>query len=61
SKSELEEIDFFRKTCPIDKVAVSSILYESVFGVLSSIYENDFDGFCEAVKNIQGTKWKIEE
>jgi beta-ribofuranosylaminobenzene 5'-phosphate synthase len=36
-------------------------LYESVYGVLSAIYENDFDVFCRAVKTIQGTKWKKEE
>lgn len=61
SKSELEEIEFFKRTCPIDKEAVSSILYESLYGVFSGIYENDFDIFCDAVKTIQGTKWKKEE
>ena len=61
SKSELEEIDFFKRTCPIDKEAVSSILYESLYGVFCGLYENDFDVFCNAVKTIQGTLWKKEE
>lgn len=60
-KSESEEINFFKQTCPIRKNEVEEILYESVYGSLSSIIENNFDIFCLSVKSLQNTKWKKEE
>jgi beta-ribofuranosylaminobenzene 5'-phosphate synthase len=59
--TELEEIEFFKNTCPIKKEFVESILYESVYGVLCSLIQEDFNIFCESVRNIQETKWKLEE
>ncbi len=56
-----EKINFFKQTCPIEKDKVGSILYESVYGALSAIYERDFDVFCSSIKKIQSTKWKMEE
>lgn len=58
NKSESEEIVFFEKHCPIHKDDVQSILYESVYGVTSSIIENDYPTFCKSVNAIQKTKWK---
>ncbi|MBO7537788.1 MAG: hypothetical protein J6T44_00740 [Prevotella sp.] len=61
NKTENEEKAFFDKSCPIGKVAVENILYESVYGISSSLLENDFNTFCKSVDSIQGTKWKSLE
>lgn len=61
SKTESEEIEFFKKTCPISKQEVESILYLSVYGVISSFLEENFNIFCDSVNAIQKTKWKKEE
>lgn len=60
-KSEEEEKVFFQDNCPIEKDAVEKILYESVYGVTSSLMENDFHVFCESINAIQQTKWKLLE
>lgn len=60
-KSELEEVSFFKNTCPIDRNEVEIILYEVIYGSLSSLIENNFDDFCFSVNAIQKTKWKQEE
>lgn len=60
-KTEEEERHFFQTNCPIDKGDVEKILYESVYGVMSSLMENDFKAFCESVNAIQQTKWKSLE
>lgn len=61
NKSEDEEIDFFQNNCPIDKFSVQEILYESSYGIASSIIEDDYNTFCKAVNKIQSTKWKLLE
>ena len=61
NKSEQEEIDFFKAHCPIDKISVESVLYEAVYGITSSIIENDYDVFCKSVNTIQSTQWKSLE
>lgn len=61
NKSEQEEVDFFKKHCPIDRTSIESILYEAVYGVTSSIIENDYDVFCESINAIQSTQWKYLE
>jgi beta-ribofuranosylaminobenzene 5'-phosphate synthase len=58
NKSEQEEVDFFKKHCPINKSYVGDILYESVYGITSSIIESDYDIFCQSINAIQSTKWK---
>lgn len=60
-KSEEEESDFFQKNCPINKGAVEKILYEAVYGITSSLMEEDFDTFCQSINAIQQTKWKALE
>ena len=52
---------FFEKNCPIGQEAVENILYESVYGISSSLIENDFNTFCKSVDSIQETKWKSLE
>jgi beta-ribofuranosylaminobenzene 5'-phosphate synthase len=61
NKSEEEEIDFFKNNCPIDKFLVQEILYESTYGIASSIIEEDYKTFCKAVNKIQTTQWKLLE
>ena len=61
NKTEDEEKVFFDKNCPIGQEAVENILYESVYGISSSLLENDFNTFCKSVDSIQETKWKSLE
>ena len=61
NKSEQEEIDFFKSNCPIDRAFVEKILYEAVYGITSSIIENDYDIFCKSINTIQSTQWKYLE
>ena len=61
NKTELEEIDFFRTKCPIERCDVENILYESLYGVTSSIIEKDYDVFCSSINAIQKTRWKSLE
>lgn len=56
--SEQDEIDFFKTSCPIEKNSIESILYQAVYGVTSSIIENDYEVFCKSVNTIQSTHWK---
>ena len=56
-KTEEEEKRFFHINCPIRKEDAEKILYESVYGVTSSLMENDLKAFCESINAIQQTKW----
>lgn len=61
NKSEQEEVEFFKVHCPINKTSIESILYEAVYGITSSMIENDYDVFCKSVNAIQSTQWKYLE
>jgi beta-ribofuranosylaminobenzene 5'-phosphate synthase len=61
NKSEQEEKDFFNKHCPIEKIYVNDILYESIYGVTSSVIEGDYKIFCQSINTIQQTRWKYLE
>lgn len=61
NKSEQEEKDFFNNYCPIDKVFVDDILYETVYGITSAIIEGDYKVFCQSINTIQQTRWKYLE
>jgi len=61
NKSEQEEIEFFKTHCPIDKNLIEDILYDAVYGITSSIIENDYEVFCKSVNTIQSTQWKYLE
>lgn len=60
-KTEEEEKEFFQKNCPINKDAVEKVLYEAVYGITSSLMEDNFDVFCKSIDAIQQTKWKSLE
>lgn len=60
-KSEEEEKAFFIEKCPIEKEDVEEILYEAVYGVSSSLMDDNFNSFCESIDAIQNTKWKQME
>ena len=60
-KTEEDEKRFFQRNCPIEKSDVEKILYDVVYGVTSSLLENDFKAFCESINAIQQTKWKSLE
>ena len=60
-KTEEEERFFFQANCPINNNDVERILYEAVYGVTSSLMENDFKAFCQSINTIQQTKWKSLE
>ena len=60
-KTEEEEKAFFNDKCPIEKVDVEDILYEAVYGITSSLLENDFKTFCKSIDSLQQTKWKKME
>lgn len=61
TKTEEEERLFFQKNCPIAKSDVEKILYEAVYGVTSSLLENNLKAFCESINSIQQTRWKSLE
>jgi len=61
SKSQLDEIEFFKRTCPIKAAEVYKTLYQCLFGVYSAIRENDLDTFTNAIKEIQKCEWKKKE
>lgn len=56
-----EEIEFFKKTIPIEEKAVYETLYHVVYGIYASLQENDIATFCESLRNIQKCKWKYLE
>ncbi len=58
NKTEKQEIDFFKQNTPIPLNDIKSILYEIIFGIVGAIKERDFPAFCDAVNNLQRTKWK---
>lgn len=60
-KTEEEERAFFQRNCPINRRDTEAILYETVYGVTSSLLENDFGVFCKSIDAIQQTKWKMLE
>lgn len=60
-KTEKEEKAFFREVCPIKKHFVYETLYHCLYGVLSSVMENDIGTFVISINELQKCKWKHEE
>ena len=60
-KSEKEEAEFFRKTCPISSSEVYKTIYHVIYGLYSAVRENDKKTFCLALKSIQQCDWKHSE
>ena len=61
SKTEKEEKEFFKQTCPIDESESYKVLYHATYGVLASVIENDMKTFSKAIKEIQKCQWKKAE
>ncbi len=57
-KSEEEEKLFFKGTCPIKNEETYKILYHSLYGVTSSILENDIENFSKSINELQMCTWK---
>ena len=60
-KTQEEEVQFFRKTCPISRQESYKVLYHSLFGTYASLKENDFESFVKSIKEIQACEWKYKE
>jgi beta-ribofuranosylaminobenzene 5'-phosphate synthase len=60
-KSEKEEAEFFRKTCPISSSEVYKTLYNVIYGLYAAIREKDKKTFCLALQSIQQCAWKLSE
>lgn len=60
-KSEKEEKEFFKKTCPISSSEVYKTLYNVIYGLYSSVREKDKKTFCLALQSIQQCAWKLAE
>lgn len=56
-----EEINFFKRTCPVDPLSVQQSIYHALSGMACSAIESDFDTFCSAINAIQRTEWKEAE
>lgn len=61
SLSQKEERDFFNKTCPINKTDAFETSYHAIFGCLAAVKEQDYEVFCQSLKNIQECHWKNSE
>lgn len=59
--SEAQEVSFFKEVNSIGQSEINEILYHAVYGVVASIEESDQEMFNRAIKNIQGTQWKLLE
>lgn len=57
-KSQVEEIEFFARSTPIDAYSSYEAAYASIFGVLSAVLEQDYQAFTSAINQMQCTKWK---
>lgn len=60
-KTQEEEVQFFRTTCPISAQESYKVLYHSLFGTYASLRENSFESFAKSIREIQGCEWKNKE
>lgn len=60
-KSEKEEVEFFKKTCPISPANVNKILYNVIYGLYAAVREHSKYTFCLAIREIQKCEWKQAE
>lgn len=56
-----DEKRFFESTVPIENESVYETLYHCIYGIVSSLLENDISTFNEACTKIQKTEWKQKE
>ena len=60
-KTQAEEQDFFRRTCPLSAEAVYETVYHALFGLYAAIREADRATFCNALRAVQDCAWKRAE
>lgn len=58
SKTQDEEIEFFRRVTPLSPAKSFEAAYVSVFQVLASLMEQDYQSFCRGVTAMQACEWK---
>jgi len=56
-----QEVDFFKKTCPISESGAYKALYHSISGVFASICEQDKESFEHSIRALQECEWKKAE
>ena len=59
--SEAQEVSFFKEVNSIGQREINEILYHAIYGIVASVEESDQETFNQAIKNIQGTQWKLLE
>lgn len=60
-KTEAEEVEFFKNTCPISDESVYETLYHSVYGVLGAVLSGNKQIFESSINSLQNCKWKKTE
>ncbi|WP_427500643.1 beta-ribofuranosylaminobenzene 5'-phosphate synthase family protein [Methylomonas sp. MED-D] len=60
-KTQAEERDFFRRTCPLPADKVYETVYHTLFGLYAALREADRTAFCAALKAVQNCAWKLAE
>ncbi|ANE57645.1 beta-ribofuranosylaminobenzene 5'-phosphate synthase [Methylomonas sp. DH-1] len=60
-KTQAEERDFFRRTCPLPADKVYETVYHTLFGLYAALREADRAAFCAALKAVQNCAWKLAE
>lgn len=61
SLSEVEEKEFFMKTCPINAQESYETLYHIIFGLIGAVKEHNIEVFAKSLQNLQKCKWKNAE
>ena len=60
-KNQAEEIEFFKRSTPLDATDSYRACYEAVFGIYGSVKDRDYPAFCRAINSMQETAWKTLE
>lgn len=60
-KTQTEEREFFRRTCPLPADKVYETVYHTLFGLYAALREADRAAFCTALKAVQNCAWKLAE
>jgi len=59
--SDINEVAFFKSTCPIPDSEAYFASYLAIFGTFSSIKESNYELFCSSINETQNTFWKKSE
>ena len=61
TKTQEEEVEFFKRTCPIRTQESHKVLYHILFGTYASLREANIETFANSIKEIQTCEWKKKE